>query len=54
VDGGIFVTEDGGPTWDRCPEHTRWTLRALWMNSNGVGCAVGDNGTVLRTATGGR
>jgi photosystem II stability/assembly factor-like uncharacterized protein len=54
VNGGIFVTEDGGPTWDRCPEHTRWTLLALWMNFSGVGCAVGDNGTVLRIVTGGR
>lgn len=51
---GIFLTNDGGASWSRSPDHTRWTLRALWMGANGTGFAVGDQGTVLKTVTGGR
>ncbi|HIH01487.1 TPA: hypothetical protein HA259_05360 [Thermoplasmata archaeon] len=54
VNGGIFYTEDSASTWTRSPEHTRWTLRSVWMNGSGTGYAAGDNGTILRTLTGGR
>ncbi len=51
---GVFYTEDGGSGWTRSFEHTKWTLRAVWMGSGGVGFAAGDRGTVLGTLTGGK
>jgi photosystem II stability/assembly factor-like uncharacterized protein len=50
---GIFLTDDGGASWTRSAEHTRWTLCALWMGAHGTGFAVGDQGTILKTLTGG-
>lgn len=54
VDGGIFVTSDGGTDWTRSFEHTNWTLRAICVAGDGVTAwAAGDNGTILKTTTGG-
>lgn len=57
ADTGIRYTENGASTaWSVSGEHTNWTLRALWMSQNvtGLGYAVGDNGTILKTTTGGK
>jgi hypothetical protein len=57
VSNGIYETTQGaapGFPWVLSPDHTKSTLRAIWMSSSGLGTAVGDDGTILRTITGGR
>lgn len=51
--GRIYVTEDGA-SWAVSPEHTNWPLRAVWLNTAGIGYAAGDEGTVLKTFSGGK
>jgi photosystem II stability/assembly factor-like uncharacterized protein len=51
--GRIYVTENGA-SWSVSPEHTNWPLRAVWLNASGIGYAAGDEGTVLKTFSGGR
>ena len=51
--GRIYVTEDGA-SWSISPEHTNWPLRTVWLNASGIGYAAGDEGTILKTFTGGR
>lgn len=43
-----------GTTWLRSYDHTRRTLRGLWVGSSGLAYAVGDGGTILKTTTGGK
>jgi len=57
VSNGIYATENGADPafpWTLSPDHTKSTLRAIWMNTAGIGYAVGDDGTILKTLTGGR
>jgi photosystem II stability/assembly factor-like uncharacterized protein len=57
VSNGIYLTQNGADPaypWTLSPDHTKSTLRAVWMNTSGIGYAVGDDGTILRTVTGGR
>ncbi len=54
VDGGILFSESGGTAWSPSFEHTAWVLRGIWMSGLNIGYAVGDNGTILKTATGGK
>lgn len=50
----VFYLINGATSWSRSYEHTPWTLRGVWMNSSGVGYAVGDKGTILKTVSAGR
>lgn len=54
-EGHVFVSEDGGKTWNgRRPESSDWFLNSVHFNvaaQNGV--AVGDEGVILTTADGG-
>lgn len=57
VSNGIYETANGADPaypWTLSPDHTKSTLRAVWMNTAGIGYAVGDDGTILKTVTGGR
>ncbi len=51
--GKIYRT-DNGASWSLSPEHTNWPLRAVWLNAAGIGYAAGDEGTVLKTFSGGK
>lgn len=51
--GRIYRT-DNGASWSLSPEHTYWPLRAVWLNAAGIGYAAGDEGTVLKTFSGGK
>jgi photosystem II stability/assembly factor-like uncharacterized protein len=54
VNGGIFVTANGGTDWSRSFEHTNWTLRGIVVAGDGATAwVVGDQGTILKTTTGG-
>jgi photosystem II stability/assembly factor-like uncharacterized protein len=54
--GGVFASTDGGMTWGQLYVHTKNQLRATWFSPTvpGLGYAVGDNGTVLKTVSGGK
>ena len=54
--GGVFTTATGGSSWARLYVHTKWPLRGIWMSPSvpGLGYVVGDNGTILKTTTGGQ
>ena len=54
--GGVFSTVDGAATWTHLYVHTKWQLRAVWFSPTvaGLGYVVGDNGTILKTTTGGQ
>ncbi len=52
--GQIFMTTNGGTLWSASPEHTHWPYNAVWANSAGVGYAVGNFGTIVKTVTGGQ
>jgi len=53
---GVFYSEDDGTTWKRSYVHTKDNLHAIWMSPTvaGLGFAVGDNSTILKTTTGGK
>ncbi len=54
--GGASFTTDGGASWNRAYVHTKWQLRSVWASPivPGLVYAVGDNGTILKTTTGGQ
>jgi len=54
--GGLFGTSDGALTWQQSYVHTKWQLRAVWTSplNPALVYAVGDNGTILKTTTGGQ
>ncbi len=57
VSNGIYLTSNGGDPafpWTLSPDHTKSALRAVWMNTSGIGYAVGDDGTILKSVSGGR
>lgn len=49
----IFRTTDGGSTWVSQPIETNNNLNGISFTDANTGTAVGDNGTILRTTTGG-
>jgi photosystem II stability/assembly factor-like uncharacterized protein len=51
--GRIYLTSNGGTAWAQSFEHTPWALRGIWMSPAGIGYAVGDNGTILKTTSAG-
>lgn len=54
--GGIYTTIDGAATWQTSYPHTKDTPRAVWMSPTvaGLGYVVCNNGTILKTITGGK
>ncbi|MBI1310396.1 hypothetical protein GC176_03745 [bacterium] len=50
----VWLTHDGGETWQRSLTGQTAPIRALHFSSTAVGWAVGDFGTILRTVDGGR
>ncbi|MFB3908822.1 MAG: FlgD immunoglobulin-like domain containing protein [Candidatus Eisenbacteria bacterium] len=52
-DGAIQRTEDGCSSWTEQPSGTTEDLHAIQFVDAWVGTAVGDNGTILHTVTGG-
>lgn len=54
--GGVFSTADAGSNWSHLYVHTKWQLRGVWMSPlvPGLGYVVGDNGTILKTLSGGQ
>ena len=54
--GGVFTTVNGGATWTRSYVHTKWPLHAIWTSPLNplLVYVVGDNGTILKTTTGGQ
>jgi hypothetical protein len=53
-DGLILATSDGGRTWTRSTQFSRWSLNAIVFTSPLDAWVVGDAGTVLRTCDAGR
>lgn len=51
--GVIIVSDDAGQTWRQAAVPVRTDLMALAFTSEQVGCAVGNDGVVLRTTDGG-
>ena len=51
--GSIFETTDGGATWVEQNRKTGYELRDVFFINSGTGVIVGDQGTILRTTTGG-
>lgn len=51
--GLILRTTNQGASWDQQESHTSNGLRAVYFTSAQKGCAVGYNGTILTTTTGG-
>lgn len=51
--GVIIVSDDAGQTWRQASVPVRTDLMALAFTSEQVGCAVGNDGVVLRTTDGG-
>jgi len=55
VSNGVYTTENGGTSWQPSPDHTQFTLRGIWMSAAGLlGAAVGDQGVIQVTASGGK
>lgn len=55
VSDAIYTTTNGGTTWTLSPDHTKSTLRAVWVDAAGlVSYAAGDNGTILKSTSGGK
>lgn len=59
VSDRIYTTEMAAnpltPDWQLSPMHTSAALRGVWMSPSGlVGYAVGENGTILKTISGGK
>jgi hypothetical protein len=52
-DGAIQRSDDSSRTWHLQPVETRRQLNAVAMRPDGVGLAVGEGGTILRTTSGG-
>lgn len=54
--GGIYTTIDGAVNWQTSYPHTKDTPRAVWMSPTvfGLGYVVCNNGTILKTVTGGK
>jgi photosystem II stability/assembly factor-like uncharacterized protein len=53
--GGIFYTTDGGANWGTSYAHSKDKPRAVWMSRSifGLGYIVADDGTILKTMSGG-
>ncbi|HVE38962.1 MAG TPA: PA14 domain-containing protein [Planctomycetota bacterium] len=54
--GGVFTTINGGATWELSSVHSKDKPRAVWMSRTVPGLAyiVADDGTILKTLSGGR
>jgi photosystem II stability/assembly factor-like uncharacterized protein len=55
-DGKIFTTSNGGGSWTPSYAHTKDLARGVWLSPTvpGLGYVVCNNGTILRTTTGGQ
>ncbi len=55
-DGKLHYTVDGAVNWTLSPAHTKDPMKFVWMSPSvaGLGYAVGSDGTILKTLTGGQ
>jgi photosystem II stability/assembly factor-like uncharacterized protein len=53
LEGTILRTTNGGTTWTKQEIPTTWALYRVFFTDASTGTAVGQNGTILRTTTGG-
>jgi photosystem II stability/assembly factor-like uncharacterized protein len=51
--GAVLRTDDGGTTWQTQIANTQFRLNAVFFVDDRRGWAVGDNGTIIHTGTGG-
>jgi photosystem II stability/assembly factor-like uncharacterized protein/uncharacterized protein YjdB len=52
--GGVIIkTNNGGISWDPCPNPSAFGLHSIYFIDAKTGFAVGDNGTILKTTDGG-
>jgi photosystem II stability/assembly factor-like uncharacterized protein len=51
--GAVLRTDDGGMTWQSQIANTQFRLNDVFFVDHARGWAVGDNGTIIHTATGG-
>ncbi len=51
--GYVYITNDGGVTWQRTGNEVGADLHEIFWASSSVGYAVGDYGTILKTSDGG-
>ncbi|MHC5036095.1 MAG: WD40/YVTN/BNR-like repeat-containing protein, partial [Planctomycetota bacterium] len=53
-DGVIFITTDGGGTWERCESATKKMLLGVCFTDEKTGWAVGEGGVIVKTTDGGK
>jgi len=53
VAGAVLRSDDGGASWDAQAANTAAHLNDVFFLDFGRGWAVGDNGTIIHTVTGG-
>jgi len=53
INGSLFLTADGGATWQEIPSGTGESLVSVHFVDNNNGWIAGDAGTILRTRDGG-
>jgi photosystem II stability/assembly factor-like uncharacterized protein len=54
--GQVYTTIDGGNSWQVSPVHSKDKPRAVWMSRTvpGLGYILADDGTILKTVSGGK